>query len=107
MDNTPYWMGKWSESRSILKQDISKDGRLCVISASFLITSEVLYHNGMLLTVFNSLPWSDILLGTNYYDESCLLGFWENVSAMKTVKLLVHKFIIQKHPYLVEIYEQV
>ena len=94
MYNTPGCLGEWSESEYDLKQDVSKKGRLYVISASILASSEAFSQQRMSLTVYNSLPGSYIKIGTNYYEKSCLLGFWGSFYAMKTVNILVYPFII-------------
>ena len=57
--------GKWSDSESNLKQNISEIGHLCVISASILVASEALYQWCMRLTISNYLPGSGIIPVTN------------------------------------------
>ena len=65
MDNTSAWMKKLSDRDPHIKQDVRKKGLLCVSSASIISASEVLSQCRMPLTVYNSLPGSHILIGTN------------------------------------------
>ena len=84
----------------------SKIFHLFVILLSILEASEAFSQLRIPLTMPNDLQISDIWLGTNDDEEAFLLVFWESCAVIKTVNILVHKWVITHHPHLVEIYEQ-
>ena len=65
----------------------------------------MLYQRHVPLAVYNSLPGSDIGLGTNDDNKDFLLGFWKSCAANNTVNILVHQMNITQHSHLVETYE--
>ena len=69
MDKNLDWIRKWSESKSTLKQDIIKKFHLYVTSEIILASSQDTYHRHMPLQVYNSLPGSDIRIGTRNHKE--------------------------------------
>ena len=60
----------------------------------------------MSLTVYNYLPRSVIIFGTNDDEEACLIGFLDSCTATNTANPLVHQYSMTRHPHLVEIYKQ-
>ena len=93
-------------SESDLKQYVSKKGRLCLISESILVASEVFSQLRMPLTLYNAFPESNIRLGTNDDYKAYILGFWDSCSATSTGNIPIHQCIFTQNPHMVEKCEQ-
>jgi len=60
----------------------------------------------MPLDLDNGLPAIEFRFGSRIDDEICFLCHIDTCAAMNTGNLLVHQWIITKHPYIVSSYEQ-
>ena len=106
VNNDPAWMQNQTVPQAQVDQ-ASKKARLMVYSAhiySAAVRTTRLRH--MPLDLDNGLPAIEFRFGNCIDDEICFLCHIDTCAAMNTGNLLVHQWIMTKHPYIVSSYEQ-
>ena len=75
--------------------------RLWIFSASILVNATAAITPPMLLDVDNGLPGIELWFGTQADHEVGFICHMDTCAAMNTGNLLVHKWLMTRHPHLV------
>ena len=114
IENRPAWMTQNNESEKMgfeekdtnTEDTRRKRGRIWVFPANILIRDAATVTPPMPLDVDNGLPGIELWFGTYMDHEVGFICHMDICTAMNTGNLLIHKWLMTKHPHLVADYIQ-